>query len=309
MIGTCDYMPPEQMIGTCTPESDVFTIGVVMYEMISGRKPFGDSKGPAAQLAAVLGTTPEPLTNVPLTLACMIAKCLAREPERRYHNADELGLELARITIDGDDVATKFHSRNRAVTIPGATPKPERTPTPQQRPSLRASGTALRAARPTPSEAALPRELSPPPLHLTLDTVAPQSPALDRVLASLDQPSSLALSPMHTPTPVPRSAITPTSIRAANEATWPVLRAGDAMPRPSAPNITLHGVMPPILPARESATDIPKTRFASGTNPIVDNPAGASVTGTTLLPTARIPLVWIVVLIALATAVAVVALR
>jgi hypothetical protein len=235
----------------------------------------------------------------------MIAKCLAREPERRYHNADELGLELARITIDGDDVATKFHSRNRAVTIPGATPKPERTPTPQRRPSLR-------AARPTPSEDALPRELSPPPLHLTLDTVAPSSPALDRVLASLEQPTRSelpGLPPMHTPTPVPRSLITPTSIRAANEATWPVLRAGEAMPRPSAPNITLHGVMPPILPARESATELPRARFASGTNPIVDNPPGGSTTGTTLLPTARIPLVWIVVLIALATAVAVVALR
>ncbi|MEO8554006.1 MAG: serine/threonine-protein kinase, partial [Kofleriaceae bacterium] len=62
MIGTFDYMPPEQMVGgECTGQSDTFTLGVVMYEMIAGTKPFGDHDSASAMLAALLQATPAPL--------------------------------------------------------------------------------------------------------------------------------------------------------------------------------------------------------------------------------------------------------
>ena len=54
MIGTLDYMSPEQMVGgLCTATSDIYTLGIVMYEMITGRKPFDDANSAAAALAAV----------------------------------------------------------------------------------------------------------------------------------------------------------------------------------------------------------------------------------------------------------------
>ena len=110
MIGTYDYMPTEQMIGSCTPQSDVFTLGVVMYEMIAGRRPYGESKGPAAQLAALLGTTPAMLDNVPPELARIIAKCISREPEDRYPDAAALAADL-------EPFATIDQLKTRAIVL------------------------------------------------------------------------------------------------------------------------------------------------------------------------------------------------
>jgi len=110
MIGTYDYMPTEQMIGSCTPQSDVFTLGVVMYEMIAGRRPYGESKGPAAQLAALLGTTPAVLDNIPPELARIIAKCISREPEDRYPDAAALAADL-------EQFATIEQLKTRAIVL------------------------------------------------------------------------------------------------------------------------------------------------------------------------------------------------
>src|SRR5262249_49333991 len=64
MIGTLDYMSPEQMVGgECTATSDIYTLGVVMYEMIAGKRPFHDVNSAAAALAAALTTTPERLST------------------------------------------------------------------------------------------------------------------------------------------------------------------------------------------------------------------------------------------------------
>jgi serine/threonine protein kinase len=84
MIGTFDYMAPEQMIGgATTTQTDVFTLGVVLYEMLSGTRPFGEPKGPATMLMALLSTTPEPLVGIPPALARIIMRCISREPEER----------------------------------------------------------------------------------------------------------------------------------------------------------------------------------------------------------------------------------
>jgi serine/threonine-protein kinase len=138
MIGTFCYMAPEQMIGTCTPESDVFTLGIVIYELIAGHRPYGDAKGPAAQLAAVLGDTPAPLTGVPVTLAEIVARCIDKDPLRRYRDAGELGDALARLVDNPDDQPTTFapayrtppwlSAANPAVTIHGVVPARGSTP-------------------------------------------------------------------------------------------------------------------------------------------------------------------------------------
>jgi serine/threonine protein kinase len=111
MIGTFDYMPPEQMIGgMCTGRSDVFTLGVVLYEMIAGERPYGDAKGPMSALMSMLGTTPVPLVeraDVPIALDRIVTRAIQHDPALRP-DIFELDDELARIldnTFDDDEAA------------------------------------------------------------------------------------------------------------------------------------------------------------------------------------------------------------
>jgi serine/threonine-protein kinase len=99
MIGTVDYMSPEQMVGgEMTPGSDIYTLGVVMYEMICGRTPFADAQTATAILAAVLTRTPEPLSSylpVPALVELIVARCLERDPGNRFSDITELSEALA----------------------------------------------------------------------------------------------------------------------------------------------------------------------------------------------------------------------
>ncbi|HUS33324.1 MAG TPA: protein kinase [Kofleriaceae bacterium] len=87
MIGTFDYMPPEQLIGgACSGKSDVFALAVVMYEMIAGQLPFSPAQGPASRLMAMLTTPPVPLAeraNVPPHLDAIIMRALSHEIDER----------------------------------------------------------------------------------------------------------------------------------------------------------------------------------------------------------------------------------
>jgi serine/threonine protein kinase len=105
MIGTVDYMSPEQMVGgEMTGRSDIYTLGTVMYEMITGRMPFADAQTATAILAAVLTRTPDPVsryTPVPPALDESIARCLERDPQKRYLEIRELDDALARVAAMG----------------------------------------------------------------------------------------------------------------------------------------------------------------------------------------------------------------
>jgi eukaryotic-like serine/threonine-protein kinase len=104
MIGTVDYMSPEQMVGgELTAASDIYTLGVVLYEMISGRTPFADAQTATAILAAVLTRAAEPLSRhapVPPALDRIIARCLEREAARRYRDVGDLADALAEVAAD-----------------------------------------------------------------------------------------------------------------------------------------------------------------------------------------------------------------
>ena len=98
MIGTPAYMSPEQIEGTeIDHRSDIFSFGVLLYEMLSGRKPFTGDTPP--QLAiAVLRDDPPPMTSadgrVPPAVEEVILRCLEKDPEERFHSAHDLALAL-----------------------------------------------------------------------------------------------------------------------------------------------------------------------------------------------------------------------
>ena len=117
MIGTFDYMPPEQMVGgECTGQTDIFTLGVVMYEMIAGHRPYGEHDTSTQMLAALLSKHAMPLgafAEVPPELDRIIQRMIARSPEHRYPNVEVLASELEGLVPRRPDVTDRMD----AVTV------------------------------------------------------------------------------------------------------------------------------------------------------------------------------------------------
>ena len=98
MIGTPEYMAPEQVTGgTVTPSTDLFALGVVMYEMVTGELPF-TADTPLATAAKRIQESPRPpdkvLPGLDRRWSEIILRCLAREPERRFRSAEDVRAAL-----------------------------------------------------------------------------------------------------------------------------------------------------------------------------------------------------------------------
>ena len=99
IIGTLQYMAPELLGGQpATPESDVWAVGVTLYEMASGKRPF-DAPSNFSLGAKILNEWPEPLPgHLPAELTAIVHRCLQKQAAHRYANAGEIRSALARAT-------------------------------------------------------------------------------------------------------------------------------------------------------------------------------------------------------------------
>ena len=120
MIGTLDYMSPEQMVGgVVTGQTDIYTLGIVMYEMVAGRRPFDDAESAVAVLAQMLKSDPTPLIQrVPVSPAfdTIVMRCLARGPERRFADVRALGAALDELVADEANDVTRARYEVSEVT-------------------------------------------------------------------------------------------------------------------------------------------------------------------------------------------------
>ncbi len=125
MIGTLEYMAPEQVVGgACDARSDIYQLGILAYEMITGRRPFAGSSNPTSLITALLTQTPP----APSTMFCggclpqevdrLILRCLEREPEHRFASVHRLvdAIDAALLLSDARPAQRHLDSDDEAPT-------------------------------------------------------------------------------------------------------------------------------------------------------------------------------------------------
>jgi eukaryotic-like serine/threonine-protein kinase len=108
ILGTFQYMAPEQLEGTeADARSDIFAFGLVIYEMLTGKKAF-QAKSHAGLISAIMSAEPQPLSTlqpmVPPVLEHVVKMCLAKDPQARWQTAHDVLVQLKWITEAGSQV-------------------------------------------------------------------------------------------------------------------------------------------------------------------------------------------------------------
>src|SRR6516225_586438 len=120
VVGTVGYMAPEEFRGEpIDARADIFAVGVIVHELITGQNPF--HRGSAADtMTAVLREEPQDLADqpgTPVTLARIVRRCLEKDPIDRFQTARDLGFALATITEATTTRAAKTDVEDRSVAV------------------------------------------------------------------------------------------------------------------------------------------------------------------------------------------------
>jgi eukaryotic-like serine/threonine-protein kinase len=122
VVGTAAYLAPEQVRGEeATPATDVYALGVVLYQFLTGRLPY---EGSSLAELAVRQQNEKPLppstynSDVPETLGGAVLRALEGDPHRRYASADELATGL-RLGLQGEDVTLPIEDGTSATRVLG----------------------------------------------------------------------------------------------------------------------------------------------------------------------------------------------
>jgi eukaryotic-like serine/threonine-protein kinase len=118
LLGTFQYMAPEQLERkNADARTDVFAFGVVLYEMITGKRAF-DGQSTASLISAIMTATPQPITAVeplaPASVEHTVRRCLAKDPDRRWQCFDDLAAEMKWASETAAGVSAGSEARSAA---------------------------------------------------------------------------------------------------------------------------------------------------------------------------------------------------
>lgn len=181
-LGTLEYMSPEQLMGKqLDGRSDVYALGVLAYEMVTGRVPFPDAKGPAALITAQLKQTPRPPSvarpsaELPPAVDQVILQALEKDPNNRHPDATAMAGRLRevldRARAATPNIAAFVAAEAKTLALPSdlsrrplSTPPPPRevvaAPTPRPVPRPQAAPSPVAVLHEPSSRMRGPEELS-----------------------------------------------------------------------------------------------------------------------------------------------------
>ncbi|HEU5244879.1 MAG TPA: Stk1 family PASTA domain-containing Ser/Thr kinase, partial [Gaiellaceae bacterium] len=122
IVGTAQYLSPEQARGgEVDPRSDLYSLGVVLYELLTGKTPF-DGETPVEIAMKHLSTAPKPPSKlrpeIPPELDMVVLRALAKNPDDRYQSADEMEADLERVARGATVSATTTDTATRVMRRP-----------------------------------------------------------------------------------------------------------------------------------------------------------------------------------------------
>ena len=121
VMGTANYMSPEQVRGQPTDyRSDIFSFGLILYEMITGRRAF-QHETMAETMSAILKEEPDELTqsnpNISPALDRIVRRCLEKKPERRFQSTSDLGFALEALSISSSSFTDRTEELQPSATV------------------------------------------------------------------------------------------------------------------------------------------------------------------------------------------------
>ena len=124
IVGTAQYLSPEQAKGgEVDPRSDLYSLGIVLYELLTGKTPF-DGETPVEIAMKHLSATPQPPSklrpDIPPELDMVVLRALAKNPDDRYQSADEMEADLERVARGASVAATTVDTATQVLRRPAA---------------------------------------------------------------------------------------------------------------------------------------------------------------------------------------------
>jgi serine/threonine-protein kinase len=124
IVGTAQYLSPEQARGgEVDPRSDLYSLGIVLYELLTGKTPF-DGETPVEIAMKHLSATPQPPSklrpDIPPELDMVVLRALAKNPDDRYQSADEMEADLERVARGARVSAATVDSATQVLRRPAA---------------------------------------------------------------------------------------------------------------------------------------------------------------------------------------------